>query len=93
MSEIMISTIVRSLSGRDRGRLFVVTDREPGYVFLADGRTRRVERPKKKKFKHVEVFPCGASRTGEKILNGEKVTNSEIRRMLQEMTEGSETES
>lgn len=47
--------IVTALAGRDRGRSFVVTAAEPeGFVMLADGDTRRLSRPKKKKLKHVE---------------------------------------
>ncbi|MBQ4611072.1 MAG: KOW domain-containing RNA-binding protein [Clostridia bacterium] len=47
--------IVTALSGRDRGRTFVVAAAEPeGFVMLVDGETRRFARPKKKKLKHVE---------------------------------------
>ena len=47
--------IVTALSGRDRGRNFVVTAAEPeGFVMLVDGKTRCFARPKKKKLKHVE---------------------------------------
>ena len=49
--------IVTALSGRDRGRSFVVTAAEPeGFVMLSDGETRRFGRPKKKKLKHVEFL-------------------------------------
>lgn len=49
-----VGMIVTALSGRDRGRCFVVISAEPeGYVMLADGRTRSLGRPKKKKLKHV----------------------------------------
>ena len=46
--------IVLSRAGRDRGRAFVILkliDEE--YVLLVDGRLRTLERPKKKKRRHL----------------------------------------
>lgn len=46
--------IVLSRAGRDRGRAFVVIDvLDSEYVLTADGRLRTLERPKKKKRKHL----------------------------------------
>lgn len=78
------SDVVLSLSGRDRGKLFLVVGVEDEYVFLADGKTRRIEKPKKKKRKHA-LFVCQSkTRAAVKLQNGEKVLNSEIRRALSE---------
>jgi ribosomal protein L14E/L6E/L27E len=46
--------IVRSRAGRDRGRAFVILKIvDADYVLLADGRLRTLERPKKKKRRHL----------------------------------------
>ncbi len=46
--------IVRSRAGRDRGRAFVILKIvDADYVLLADGRLRTIERPKKKKRRHL----------------------------------------
>ena len=46
--------IVLSKAGRDRGRAFVVREvLDEDYVLLVDGRLRTLERPKKKKRKHL----------------------------------------
>ena len=47
--------IVKAAAGHDAGRFFIVLDTEGEYLFLADGKRRKVEKPKKKKHKHV--FP------------------------------------
>ena len=50
----LIGRLVVSLAGRDKGLVCAVVGvPEPGYVLLADGKTRRVENPKKKKLKHI----------------------------------------
>lgn len=54
-------TIVRSLSGHDAGDLFYVADMEGDFLFLADGKRRKLSRLKRKRRKHVE--PTGYSIT------------------------------
>ena len=80
--EVDKSSLIVSKAGRDKGQLFYVIDTDEQYVYLADGKSRRLEKPKRKKRKHVEQVPRTASRIAEKIRNGEKVLNSELRKEL-----------
>lgn len=45
--------IVISRAGRDEGRRFVVIEADDTYAMIADGDLRKVDRPKKKKRKHL----------------------------------------
>jgi len=76
------SDIVLSIAGRDEGTLLYVVDVDEGYVLVADGKGRRLENPKRKKLKHVQKIARTGSRVAEKIRNGDKVLNSELRRDL-----------
>ena len=80
--EIDKSSLVVSKAGRDQGQRFYVIDADEQYVYLADGKSRRLEKPKRKKRKHIEQIPRTESRIAEKIRNGEKVLNSELRKEL-----------
>ena len=80
--EIDRSSLIVSKAGRDKGQLFYVVDTDDQYVYLADGKSRKLEKPKRKKRKHVEQVPRTESRIAEKIRNGEKVLNSELRKEL-----------
>ena len=80
--EVDKSSLVVSKAGRDQGQLFYVIDVDEQYVYLADGKSRRLEKPKRKKRKHIEQIPRTESRIAEKIRNGEKVLNSELRKEL-----------
>jgi len=73
---------VRSDAGRDKGKLFIVLAVEGEYLLLADGKTRKVESPKRKKRRHVLFVACDDTRISEKIRGEEKVTNSELRKTL-----------
>ncbi|MDR0906208.1 MAG: KOW domain-containing RNA-binding protein [Oscillospiraceae bacterium] len=83
-----VADIVRSLNGRDAGDLFFVTAIDGEYVLLADGRGRRIEKPKRKKIKHTERVGQSASRAVEKLRSGEKVTNAELRRAISDFAGG-----
>ena len=80
--EIAKSDIVRSDAGRDKGKLFAVLAVEGEYLLLADGKSRKVESPKRKKRRHVLFVASDESRLSEKIKSEEKITNSELRRTL-----------
>ena len=80
--DIAKSNIVRSDAGRDKGKLFVVLAVEGEYLLLADGKSRKVEAPKRKKRRHVLFVAEDESRLSEKIKGEERITNSELRRTL-----------
>ena len=80
--EIARSDIVKSIAGRDKGKLFFVLDVEDEFFLLADGKTRKVENPKRKKRKHAVFAARFDCRVAEKIKSEDKITNSELRRTL-----------
>lgn len=45
--------VVLSRAGRDKGRLLAVIGVEGEYAYVADGKLRTMEKPKKKKIKHL----------------------------------------
>ena len=80
--EIAQSNIVRSDAGRDKGKLFYVLDTQGEYLLLADGKSRKVESPKRKKRRHVLFVAAEENRLSGKIKGEEKITNSELRKAL-----------
>lgn len=80
--EISRADLVVSLAGRDRGQIFYVLDTDETFVYVVDGKSRRMENPKRKKQKHLQKLPQTDTRVADKIRNGDKVLNSELRREL-----------
>lgn len=76
-----VADIVVSLSGRDRGKAFLVVAVEGDYLFLSDGAVRRVEKPKRKKRKHTQFLAHSSAATRLQE-DGKRLSNSEIRRAL-----------
>ena len=80
--DISKSDVVISTAGRDEGTLFYVVNTEENFVFIADGKHRKIENPKRKKLKHVRKVTRTESNVALKIRNGGTVLNSELRRDL-----------
>ena len=76
------SDMIVSLAGRDKGQFFFVVDTDGDFVLIADGKGRKLETPKRKKRKHIQKVLQADTRVAEKIRNGDKVLNSELRREL-----------
>lgn len=82
--KMSVGQIVYSKAGRDSGRIFIIiaVSDEKDYVFLADGKLRRVEKAKKKKVKHIEKTDYIDAVIKDKLCNGLKVNNAEVRKAI-----------
>ncbi len=83
-SDITIGQVVKSKAGRDKGRVFLIYDIiDSQYVFVVDGDLRKLDKPKKKKIKHLIVFNTVMPEFKEKVENSVKINNSYIRKILE----------
>ena len=81
-TEAELSDLVMSTAGRDQGSLFYCIGGDERYVMLVNGKDRTIEKPKRKKSKHTNKVLRSETRVAEKLRNGDKVLNSELRRDL-----------
>ena len=79
---VTISDVVVSTAGRDRGQWFYVIKEEPMFLYLANGKDRTLDKPKRKKRKHIQKVLRSETRVAEKLKCGDKVLNGELRRDL-----------
>ena len=77
-----VSDVVISTAGHDQGELFYVIDTDEQFLYLANGKDRSLDKPKRKKRRHVQKVLRSETRVAEKINHGDKVLNSELRRDL-----------
>ena len=76
--------VVLSTQGRDEGRYFVVLKViDEQFVLMADGLTRKVDHPKKKKIKHLRPKPIVVNVDGATLPN-KHLQDSDLRRYLRE---------
>jgi ribosomal protein L14E/L6E/L27E len=77
-TEFDVGRVVLSRAGRDKGAHFLVLESSGEYCLIADGKTRKLARPKKKKQKHLKACPEKLEAIAEKLRSGAKVFDSEI---------------
>lgn len=88
--------IVCSTAGHDRGALFCVmgVDQERDLLLLADGKRRKLARPKKKKLGHVQTLTDRENGFDHPVIrslqHGEPVSDRALRRALAAFKEGFE---
>ena len=54
-NENLCGDLAYSLAGHDKGNLYVILSVEGDIAYLADGRLKLIDRPKKKKLRHLQV--------------------------------------
>ena len=74
-------SIVTATAGKDRGRLFLVLEVRDGMAFIANGRRRRVQKPKKKSIKHLQEMQMCDGQTAALLQSG-AVTNRILRKTI-----------
>ena len=82
LPDLQIADVVASTAGRDADKWFYVLSMDDIYLYLANGKDRRIENPKRKKRKHAVMVLRSETRVAAKLLAGDKVLNSELRRDL-----------
>ena len=76
--------VVLSTQGRDEGRYFIVLEViDENFVLMADGLTRKIDHPKKKKIKHLRPKPILVNVDGSTLPN-KHLQDSDLRRYLNE---------
>lgn len=85
--DIVAGSLVYSAAGRDKGKEFLVLSVEDNVCFMADGKLRKTENPKKKKLKHLMGTSKISLPLQEKLQAGDFPTNSEIRKFLKLLKE------
>lgn len=80
--------VVKSRAGRDKGRYFVVMGlKDKQYLYIADGDLRKIDKPKKKKIKHLTDTGIVLTEVAEKLKNDKRITNAELRKNLRKLEE------
>ena len=67
--------VVKSLKGQDSGEYYAVVGTDEKYVYVANGKTKKLNSPKRKN-------PAHLSAVNEPIINTDEVTDKVLRKKL-----------
>ena len=81
--ETVIGRYAWSKSGRDKDRLFIIIGiYDDQHVLIADGEYRRVENPKKKKLKHLNITNSTAEEIRALVTMKKKLVNADLQKAI-----------
>jgi spore coat protein CotH len=71
--------MAKSLSGHDKDKIYYVIEEDSTFAYLSDGQIRKVNNPKRKKKKHIQIIKNENSLLYKKILYNQRVSDEEIK--------------
>lgn len=74
-----IGCFATSIAGHDYNNIYVIIDADDEYVYLVDGKIRKVNNPKKKKLKHVQLIKRTDDTITGRINNNVALSNEDIK--------------
>lgn len=81
--ELVLGQVVHSRAGRDKDNYFMVVGIiNSDYVLISDGDLRKIEKPKKKKVKHLVAHDIVASEIKKRLEAGNKISNVDVSNFL-----------
>lgn len=70
-------SVVIADAGRDSGGFFVATDTDGSFCYIADGKSRKLDKPKRKNIKHI--------RTTDSMIELNDITDKKLRTVLRQL--------
>jgi ribosomal protein L14E/L6E/L27E len=77
--KLLKGSVVRAEAGRDGGGYFVIVEADEKYCLIADGKSRKLEAPKRKNIKHIRVT--------NSMIDLNDITDKKLRRLMKEFRE------
>lgn len=79
-----VGQVVYSKCGRDKLNPFIVVSVDDEFVYICDGDLRKLQKPKKKKKKHIQITQKIDYNIKQKLENNEYLLDADIRKALSE---------
>ena len=70
--------VVMSIAGREKNELFLILKTEGNWAYLINGKSRPIESPKKKNFKHLQLLSKSSN------LDFDNLTNAQVIKFLKD---------
>lgn len=77
-----VGEVVISTAGHDIGEWYIVEETLGEYVFLIDGKNKKLDNPKKKKRKHIISANFFAEEIAQKLTSRQNIQDAEVRKAL-----------
>ena len=69
----MVGYLAYSIAGHDKDRIYLIIKEEADYVWLVDGDIRKLDNPKRKNTKHIQIIKKYGRETDCEVITNEKI--------------------
>lgn len=73
---IQLGSVVKALAGREKNSFYVAVGIHDGFVEIADGKERKLQKPKRKNIKHISPV--------NSVIDISELTNKKLRKLINE---------
>lgn len=87
MENIELGMLAKSKAGHDCNEIYIIVDIINDSVFLADGKIKRIDSPKRKNIKHIQIIKKKDETLSKKLEAKEKVFDEEIKKVIKNYKE------
>ena len=77
--KLLKGSVVRAEAGRDGGGYFVIVEADEKYCLIADGKSRKLDKPKRKNIKHIRIT--------DSMIDLNDITDKKLRNILKQFSE------
>ena len=77
--KLLKGSVVIAEAGRDGGKYFAVVEADEKYCLIADGKTRKLAKPKRKNIKHIRIT--------DSMIDLNDITDKKLRNTLKQFSE------
>lgn len=82
MGDEMIGKFAKSKAGHDKDTIYIIIKEDTEYVYLVDGKYKTIDRPKKKRKKHIQPILKDDEQITQKLKNSHVITNEDIKKAI-----------
>ena len=84
----MVGKFAKSKAGHDKDQIYVILKEDAEYVYLVDGKIKTMDKPKKKKKKHIQIILKEDENVSSKIKENKMLINEEIKVAIKKAFDG-----
>ena len=84
----MVGKFAKSKAGHDKNQIYVILKEDTEYVYLVDGKLKTIDKPKKKRKKHIQIILKEDENVSKKLKQSEMLTNEEIKVAIKRAFDG-----
>ena len=84
----MVGKFAKSKAGHDKDQIYVILKEDAEYVYLVDGKIKTINKPKKKRKKHIQIILKEDENVSKKLKQDEMLINEEIKVAIKRAFDG-----